>query len=235
MLYDGIRLKPCMHTGANFQPITYTFPNGLSSVNGSNSTGRCQPEGCVMMPISGTDINGCDCPGEGEDIIPISGVLIDGIIPGIDTTQRGSWASELFVVNRTSNERDSIKIGFQFSNVFLFKSVEIVYFKCLIWGIGLTAVNVYSSFSFPMFSSASSTNIGMLSLAENTDQSCTSLRTISITFQPTISTDIYFIEFTFGGSPARPINWLHLAEIRFSDVQAPTSTTSTTSGKMCIS
>ena len=98
-----------------------------------------------MISISGTDINGCDCPGEGEGSIPISGVLIDGVIPSIDTTRHGSWASELFVVNRTSNERDSIKIGFQFSNEILLRSVEIAYLDCLIWGIGLTAVNVFSS------------------------------------------------------------------------------------------
>ena len=50
---------------------------------------------CVMIPISGTAINGCDCPGTG----PASGVLIDGVIPSIDTSQQG-WARELFTVNR---------------------------------------------------------------------------------------------------------------------------------------
>ena len=51
---------------------------------------------CVMMPISGTTINGCDCPGS----TPANGVLIDGDIPSIDTTQSGTWASQMFVVNR---------------------------------------------------------------------------------------------------------------------------------------
>ena len=138
-----------------------------------------------MMPYSGSAINGCDCPGNN----PASGVLVDGVIPSIDTTQSGTWASELFVVNRDG--QDSFMIGFQFSNTLLLRYVEIIYLDCPIWGIGSSAVNVYSSFGFPMLTSAASTNIGVLSLAENTDRSCTSLRTISITFQPTISTDIY--------------------------------------------
>ena len=215
-------------TGAFFQPISYTFPDGLQSVNGSSSTGGCQ-QSCVIMPISGTAINGCDCP----DPSPVSGVLIDGVIPSIDTTQSGTWASELFTVNGVG--QDSFMIGFVFSNTPLLRYVEIIYLDCPIWGTGLTAVNVYSSFVFPVFSSAASTNIGILSLADNTDQSCTSLRTLSIPLQPTTSMDIYFFEFTLGGSPACPINWLHLAEIRFSDMQAPTSATSTILGKMCIS
>ena len=48
-----------------------------------------------MMPISG-NINECDCPGT----TPAIGVLIDDVIPSIDTTQCGTWATELFVVNR---------------------------------------------------------------------------------------------------------------------------------------
>ena len=194
-------------------------------MNGSSSIGGCQPDSCVMMPISGTAINGCDCPGSA----PINGSLIDGVIPSIDTTQNGTWASELFVVNRDG--QDSSMIGFLFSNTLLLRYVEIIYLDCLIWGIGLSAVNVYSSFGFPVFSSAASTNIGMLSLAENTDQSCTSLRTTFIPLQPTTPSELYFIEFTLGGSPARPINWLHLAEIRFSDMQAPTTGSISTTGE----
>ena len=84
------------HTGV---PIAYTLPNGLQSVNGSSSTGGCQPEGCVMF-------FGCGCTGN----TPVSGVLIDGVIPSIDITQCGTWASELFVVNRSRNEQDSFMI-----------------------------------------------------------------------------------------------------------------------------
>ena len=187
-----------------------------------------------MMPISGTTT--CNCPGS---TAPVSGVLIDGVIPSIDTTQHGTWASELFIVNR--NGQDSFMIGFQFINSFFLRRVEVVYLDCQVWGTGLSAVNVYSSFLFPDFLTIASTNIGMLSLVDDTYQNCISLRTLSIPLQPTISIQNYFIEFIFGGSSARPISWLHLAEIRFSDV-APvmmmpnvmTETTTKNEGKIGI-
>ena len=215
-----------IHAGTFFQPIAYTFPNGLSSVNGSSSTGGCQPENCIMMPISGTFINGCVCPGT----TPVSGVLIDGVIPSIDTTQRGTWASELFVVNR--NGRDSFVIGFEFSSYFFLRNIEVAYFDCQKWGAGVSTVNVNFSYAFPSFSIGASTNIGRLSLIEDTSQNCTSLRTVSIPVQPTGSNNIYYIHFTFeGGTSIRPLDWLHLAEIRFSDMEPPVYTT-TSLGKI---
>ena len=212
--------------GTLFQPIAHTLPDGLRSVNGSNIAGGCQ-ESCVMMPISGTSINGCNCPGT----TPASGVLIDGDIPSIDTTQRGTWASGLFVVNR--NGQDLFVIGFQFTSSFMLRELEVTYFDCPTWGAGVTTINVYSSFGFPTFLTAASTNIGVLSLVGNAAQGCTSLRTISIPVQSTESSNIYFIEFSFaGGSSINTLNWLHLGEIRFSDVPLSTSTTATTTGEL---
>ena len=205
--------------GILFQPIAYTLPDGLRSVNGSNITGGCQ-ENCVRMPISGTMENGCDCPGT----TPVSGVLIDGDIPSIDTTQRGTWATGLFVVNR--NGQNSFMIGFSFDSSFILRGLEVTYLDCPIWGAGVTTINVYSSFIFPTFISAAFTNIGVLSLVGDTSPSCTSLRTISISVQSTESTNNYFVEFSFaGGSSVHPLNWLHLGEIRFSDVPLTTPTT----------
>ena len=177
-----------------------------------------------MMPISGTSINGCDCP----TLTPVSGVLIDGDIPNIDTTQRGTWASELFVVNR--NGRDSFMVGFEFSSSSFLRAVELTYFDCGRWGAGLTAVRVHSSPTFPSFTAlATDLDIGALSLNDNF-QNCTSLRTIIISTQRVGQFHNYFIEFSFVGSNTNPLNWLHLAEIRFSDV-APTASTATTVGE----
>ena len=177
---------------------------------------------CVMMPISGTTINGCDCPG----ITPANGVLIDGDIPSINTTQSGTWASQLFVVNR--NGQDSFVIGFQFNDPFFLRDVQVTYFDCPIWAAGVTTINVYSSFIFPVLSSAASTNIGALSLIGDTALNCTTLRTISVPCQPIESASNYFIEFFFtGGSSVNSLNWLHLGEIRFSDVQLTSPTTAT--------
>ena len=166
--------------------------------------------------------NGCDCLGTA----PVNGTLIDGVIPSTDTTQRGIWARELFVVNR--NGQDSFTIGFEFNSSYLLRYVQVIYLDCLVWGIGSSAVNVYSSNIFPAFLTAASTNIGMLSLAENI-----LIKDVlpSELFHPTISMAFYFIEFIFGGSSTCTINWLHLAEIRFSDV-APTVIMPTTLSKL---
>ena len=219
---QNVVMFPINFAGTLFQPIAYTLPDGVRSENGSSITGGCQ-ESCVMMPFSGTTINGCDCPGT----TPASGVLIDGDIPSIDTTQRGTCASGLFVVNR--NEQDSFVIGFDFSNSIFLRELKVAYFDCPIWGAGVTTINVYSSFIFPTFLTTASTNIGVLSLVGDTSPSCTSLRTISISVQSTESTNIYFVEFSFaGGSSVHPLNWLHLGEIGFSDV-VPLTTTTTAS------
>ena len=74
------------YVGAVFQPIAYTFPDGLQSINGSNSTGGCRKD-CVMMPIPGTTTNACDCPGTTP---AATGDLVDGITPYIDTNQNGT-------------------------------------------------------------------------------------------------------------------------------------------------
>ena len=208
--------------GIYFTPIAYTFPDGLQSVNGSSSTGGCQPENCVMMPISGTAINGCDCPGS----TPVSGILIDEVIPSIDTTQRGTWARELFTVNR--NGQNSIMIGFQFSSDFILRGMEITILQCSILGIGISGsgVKIYSSNVFPQFISvASSLLVTYNSLPRD---NCQSLSTISIPIQPPMaSSDKYFIEFLFtGGSSIHQLNWLYLGEIRFSD-EPPTIVTTT--------
>ena len=209
-----------MHTGVFFQPVAYTFPDGLQSVNGSNSTGGCQPESCVMMPYSGTAINGCDCPVN----TPVNGTLIDGVIPSIDPTQRGTWARELFTVNR--NGQDSIMIGFQFSSEFSLRITEIALFHCPIQGIGVTSVKIYSSFLFPQFISEASTLL--TTHGSSSSENCQSLSTISIPLHPPMASSIfYFIEFLFtGGSSTHQFNWFYLGEIRFSD-EPPTIVTTT--------
>jgi hypothetical protein len=180
MLYDvegmlmkyyqySVSLENTYYVGTYISPIAYTFPDGLQSVNGSSSTGGCQPENCAMMPISGTAINGCDCPSTG----PVSGVLIDGVIPSINTIQSGTWARELFTVNR--NGQDSIMIGFQFREEFYLRGVEIAIFHCPVQGIGITGVKIYSAFAFPTFISAASSLLVIHSSPLSDTDHCQSL------------------------------------------------------------
>ena len=117
-------------------------------------------------------------------------------------------------------------IGFGFTSSFLLRQLQVTYFDCPIWGAGVTTINVYSSFGFPTFSTAASTNIGVLSLVGDSSPSCTSIRKFTIPVRTTESMDIYFLQFSFaGGSSVNPLNWLHLGEIRFSDASLTTTTT----------
>ena len=127
-------------------------------------------------------------------------------------------------------------IGFQFNPDIHLRGVEVTYLDCQIWETGASAINVYSSFVFPTFISSASTHIGVLSLVDDAGQSCTSLETVSITTQPMGASSIIYIEFSFvGGSSVHQLNWLHLAEIRFSDMELPSiTTTTTTEGKILI-
>ena len=179
-----------------------------------------------MMPYTGTTVNGCDCYGG----TPASGVLIDGVTPSINTTQHGTWASQLFVVNR--NGRPSFSIGFQFSNLFYLRHVSIAYLDCGLWNIGVSNINVYASHVFPILSTAAAENIGTRSV-DDTFQSCTSLRSISIAIQPTEATNSYFIEFSFPSDSQ--LNWVHLGEISFGDMIPPTSATDSITTTPCRS
>ena len=127
-------------------------------------------------------------------------------------------------------------IGFEFNPDIHLRGVKVTYFDCQIWETGITAINVYFSHAFPTFYSSASTRIGVLSLVGDTGQSCTSLKTVSIPTQPTGASAFIFIEFFFvGGLSVHPLNWLHLAEIRFSDMELPSiTTTTTTEGKILI-
>ena len=123
-----------IYVGAFFQPVAYTLPDGLQSINGSSSTGGCQ-ENCLMKPIPGTSTNACDCPGTTP---AAGGVLVDGNVPNMDTTQCGTWADGLFVVN--NNRQNSIMTGFLFEHSFYLRSVQVTYFDCRRWGTGVSNV-----------------------------------------------------------------------------------------------
>ena len=171
------------------------------------------------MPIPGTTTNACDCPGTTSGQAA-SGVLVDGNIHSIDTTQHGTWANGLFIVNR--NRQNSIMIAFQFEGPFYLRNVQVIYLDCQQWETGVSTVKISYSYIFPGF--GASFNIGTLSLNNDTIQNCTSLRTISIPVQPEASANNYIITFSLAGTSVHPLNWLHLAEIRFSDVVPATPT-----------
>ena len=194
-----------LHAESLYTPVAYTLPNGLQTVNGSSSIGGCQNR-CVMTLNTGTTMTLCKC----QDNTPVSGVLVDGNTPNIDTTQHETWASGLFTVNEV--EQNFTRIGFQFSTNFHLRGIYLAIFNCPAQGIGITAVKVYSSIFFPSFDVTRSSPMMEIQLSDN----CNSLSytSIPINLPDIVSSSVYFVEFSFTvGS-----NWLYLGEIRFRDV-----------------
>ena len=182
-------------------------------MNGSDAD-----EGCLQEYVGeASGIRRCDCMGtsrEGD----IAGVLIDGMIPTIDTSQRGNWASQLFTIQTSTT---SYALGFMFQNRVTLQEVELYVLYCPAWQIGATTINVYDSFSYPS-SIRTVPSVGSVNLTSNM-QNCESLTRVSIPLQTTIRVSSYFIEFT----NTTLIHWLHIAEVRFSDQPIPTVTTAT--------
>ena len=197
-------------TGDFFTANGYTL-TGVVSMNGSDADGGC-PQECVGE-ASGT--RRCDCTSrEGT----ITGVLIDGMIPTIDTSQTENWASQLFTVQRSI---PSYALGFRFQNRVALEEVELYVLYCPAWQIGVITINVYDSTTYPSFT-RTAPSVGSVILTSNI-QNCESFTRVSIPLQTTIRVSTYFIEFT---NPTQ-IHWLHIAEVRFSDQPISTSSTAT--------
>ncbi len=148
----------------------------------------------------------CDCTGGITS--DFNATLIDGIIPTLDVSQRGTWASQLYTVDISAT---SHAIGFRFSSSFMLQDVELSIFLCTTWSIprlGLT-INIHSGIVFPTFTSTTPIGSRTLSLQPN----CVSLETIYITTSPTSNGNIYFIEFTNSVT----VGGIYIGEVIFRD------------------
>ncbi len=193
--------KPGLVIGAIFRPSAYTLTE-VSSTNGSDSNAGC-PSVCRMT--SANNDRFCNCTGQLSDT---TGILVDGIIPTLNVSQRGTWASQLYTVDATTT---SYAIGFSFSNSFMLKEVKLSIFLCISWLIprsGLT-INIHRSIVFPAF--IHTTPIGYITLS--LQQNCTSLETIYITTSSTRNGNIYFIEFTNSVT----VRGIYIGEVIFRD------------------
>ena len=216
-------LLPLICQGAFINPITYTLP-GVMAVNGSSANGGC-PSPCVGV-VSG--ITTCDCGTHsitGED--SITGVLIDGVIPTIHISERNPsgdfvWAAPLFTVRGST---DTVTLGFRFPASVVLHEVELYLFHCPAWGIGAERIVIHNGASFPQFITVFVSR-GTVLLTRDI-QDCTSLTRVSIPLQMATSSESYFIEFTNPSGDL--IEWVHIAEVRFSDQPITTMMTTTES------
>ena len=181
----------------------------MTSLNGSSVNGNC-PQECVGI-IRDTIICNCNCttvPDQNK-----TGVLIDGVIPTINTNQRG-WARQLLTV-RTGGQR--YIISFRFGSSVMLRVLELYVFHCPSWNIGTDTISIYNTVIFPssirVFNSAG--NVTLTSDMEN----CDSIIRVYITLQMTLNTSNYFIEFT--NSNGMPVQHIYIGEVRFSDQPTP--------------
>ena len=181
-------------------------------MNGSSANGGC-PSPCVGV-VSG--ITTCECGTHstiGEDAI--TGIFIDGVIPTIDTLERNPsgdsvWEAPLFTVRGST---DTVTLGFRFPASVVLHEVELYLFHCPAWGIGAERIVIHNGASFPQFIRVFDSK-GSVTLTSDL-QNCTSLTRVSIPLQMVMSTTSYFIEFTNPSGDL--IEWVHIAEVRFSD------------------
>ena len=154
-----------------------------------------------------------------------SSSMIDDVVPTLGTSQRGTWATQLLTVRGNTQ---NIRIGFQFQNTVMLCEVELHLFYCPFWNIpmGAITINIYNSLLFPLFIDSFGGSVGNVTLTSDM-ANCESLTRVSIPLQGARSTLVYFIEFT---SSQQSIQWIHIAEVRFSNeiiIIVPSPITST--------
>ena len=199
--------------GAFFNPTAYTL-NQVMSVNGSDATGGC-PQACVPTMSTNTY---CDCAGTAA-LGTFTGVIIDGVVPTLDTSQRGTWATQLFTMGINSQV---FRIGFRFQNIVMLHEVELYLFYCPPWNIGgspngMNTINIYNAILFPAFIDSFGGSVGSVTLTSDM-ANCDNLIRVSIPLQGVRNTHSYFIEFI----NSHNIQWIHIAEVRFSNELIPT-------------
>ncbi len=190
-----------LNVGAIVRPIAFTL-TGVSSNNGSDSNAGCLS---VCRMTSASIARFCDCNGLMD---AVNGSIIDGIIPTIDVSQRGTWASQLYTVDISATFH---AIGFRFSSSFMLQEVELSIFLCNQWSIprsGLT-INIHRDITFPTFTSTTPIGSTTLTLQPN----CMSLETIYINASPTRNGNIYVIEFTNSAT----VGEIDIGEVIFRD------------------
>ena len=181
-------------------------------MNGSNANGSCPTE-CVALEA---DINTCDCTNStlGGEAITAS-ILIDGVVPTIDTSERNSddefvWAAPLLTVRASTG---SVTLGFRFQTRVVLCKVELYVFYCPAWGIGTEDIQIHNGVTFPQFIPGTLPSRGRVILTSDGMQNCTSLTRVSVPLKMATSTSSYFIEI----NSISEIEWVHIAEVRFSD------------------
>ena len=168
----------------------------MDNINGSQVNGGC-PASCVA---DRTTL--CQCS-DGNT----SGLHIDGIIPDINTSNRGSWANQLFAI--CSNQR-SVPIGFQFHEPVLITRVELNLFICYQLNTPRRQFNVTIAASSYIIIPNTESILGNLVVHMN-EVNCNSLTRLTIDLNSNMTSMNYIVRFISQAI----LNRLYIGEIVF--------------------
>ena len=200
-----------MYAAEVFEVVS-TTRHGLVTVNGSDGFGGC-PLIC-RREAGGIDV--CDC--QPNDL---TNFLVNGVIPDIGNPNgSNTWASQLFTVERTV--RNTAVIGFDLGVPVLPTTVVITMFNCPPWDIYADTITVYSSILFPTLSlNMFVTPVGSISPGCT---SCDSLLTFHVPVDVSSGISFYYVEFSDTSPDSTSREWVHLAEISFTNNDPPPPT-----------
>ena len=189
--------------------VVRSTQHGLVPVNGSDLYGGC-PLDC-HRETGGIDI--CDC--QPNDL---TNFLVDGVIPDIGNPNgSNTWASQLFTVERTV--QNTAIIGFDFEVPERPTTVVITMFNCPPWDIYADTITVYSTILFPTLNlNTFATPVGSISPGCT---SCDSLLTFHVPVDVSSGLSAYYVEFSDTSPDSTSREWVHLAEISFTNDPPP--------------
>lgn len=207
--------------GAGLVPVyDIIVPNGVQSVNGSDVSMGC-PDIPMCNAMTGT------------------GFLTDNIVPTFDLNIP-NWASQLVTIKKVDPEVtpnihvEHVQLTFQFADTHAITTITAIFIDLLLcpkWGIGAPVIFVFSSNNLEFeFDSTHGANAEYLLQYQPTQKTCNC--SMSTIIMPVESGEevlpVWHIFIT--ASQVSDFEWVHVAEIRFSNVPV----TTTQSGTYCI-
>ena len=179
-------------------------PQGIESVNGSSVN-----MGCTSSLVDSGGVMVCES----------RSYLVDGCSPDIDTST-SDWASQLVTVRRRNDgpgiNFPHVLLTFGFDMNVSLTGIEMDWFLCPDWGIGVPDITVYLNEEYNL----ANTNILTLPFvfADNKDSlqsSCDSISTVTFSGGSFVGSYYRTIHIIVALSGHPSMQWVHVGEVRF--------------------
>ena len=194
---------------AGLVPVFETIiPNGIESVNGSD------------ISLGSTNVD--------PICIGLNGlcILTDGLVPTVDTSVT-DWASELLTIKKVQEipgeiSLEHVLLTFNFAQAVQITAVYIDLLFCPQWGIGAPVIFLYAGTNdYFQWLSPIETNVDYIAQFHPIQTTCNcSMSTVVIPVQGgEVVKPVWHLYVT--ASQISEFEWLHVAEVRFSNVPVP--------------